>query len=193
MNRRTYLSALTLGITGCVSTPNTANIKANSNMDSQRTISIVSSSHVPAELKVTMDATVTEPLVTSDHTAAIKITLRNEAKTDRKFTGGSEFPFSPGLSEPLGLVLLNEDSSRGKRKNGCWIVEGPDEWLTNATVAFLNPGETTSITMTVWDDPRHGTCFSPGKYRFSQHLSAEQSDGSESTTFGWEFTLGISK
>lgn len=195
MQRRDYLRSLALGAPltgGCLGRTNPANLGMNSEPELPRTVSVVSSESLSEIESVSMDVSVLEPEITQDHTATVEVTLSNDADREQRFNGGASFPFSPGTSHPDGLILLGEGSKRGTKRDGCWTVENPDEWLTNETTAFLAPGETSSIRLTVWDDPRSGGCLPIESYQFSEKFSIGD-PAKNPTVFGWGFGLSVSE
>lgn len=189
MERRDYLRSLTVGASlgsGCIAgTP----ASLGGSPDLPRTISVASSSEISEVDDVSLDISVVEPGVTHDHTAILEATLRNDADRKRQFHGGISFPFGNAMSHPRGLILLDEDSERGTKTEDCWIIEGSNAWRTNQTRAFLEPGEATSLRLTVWHDPRSGGCMPPGEYHFGEPLAVGESG--ETTGFDWEFDLSV--
>jgi len=194
MERRDYLRSVALGISvggGCLGRAGPANLRMNSDTTLPRTVSVTPSDSV-SDIDVGMDVSVVESEITQDHTATIEVTLRNESTRKQRFNGGASFPFSPGTSQPEGLVLLEEGSERGTKKDGCWTVENPNEWLTNESTSFLEPGEESSIRLTVWDDPRARGCLSPGEYYFSETFSVGDPT-KDPPVFSWGFELSVSE
>lgn len=224
MDRRKFLAACTAlgvgGLAGCSalgitdSEPTTAPpTTAPPTTDSavQRELVLVDEVDLPEEHELTVDATLSESLVTDDHPARLEITITNEGEARLIYPGnnnGGECMLfahpSSGSEEPPGL-WLHHSTSPGTvgGQTDRWVEDEPANEsrigdLVGCPGREYEPDESVPITYEIWWDYQVAGYFEPGTYRFEEEIriwdeTTDVDTGNPDAELTWGFSLDVRK
>ena len=194
MERRTYVTAIAMGVpglTGCMAT-------GQSNPDSsKRKLSDVSVS-TPEGSGVSVEPTIEQRVITPERTAQFELTVTWTGSESQGLSFGNHIPFSsPNYSsERSGLVLLPDNTSIGRQNEQTWVPKtySNGEMASNSSLVLgeLEPGDSVSGSWGVWADPQNASRIELGTYRFDNRIGLYEdlsSDGSEN--LDWSLSLKI--
>ena len=114
--------------------------------------------------------------VTQKHPPQIKATFTNTSDSRRQFMFGPKAPLSPQASDsPKPKLHLRTPPSDGTYEaDGCWRSPS-NAWLSNATTATLQPGESVSNRLDVLAAPNidgDRYCLPKGNFTFINKVPA---------------------
>lgn len=212
MNRRTLLrklgGATLIGSTaGCLSqaASRTLSSKSTETMipaDALLKVAINQCDSTPENVPVMLNATVTESVVSPDHTARLRISLTNEADAKRTFAFGFSPPFSVLRSVTDNPSILLLDPHILREDDGTYRRVAPDCWrpaLKPGTAIVppdvrrevtLAPGEQVAREALLWGDYKNedDLCLPSGSFRFEHSY---EFDDVEQFIWGFSLTLTV--
>jgi hypothetical protein len=174
MNRRHLLKvgsvATVTGLAGCTGVPCIPGIHGG---DPFRRVTISSRDDVPADHPLTVDLSVVEPTVTTDHTAALELTVgwTGTDSTMIQYSRGNDLV--EDTRQPSHVVLLADyymsmDSVRPS-SCGCWEINPNTPTFDSGSEGgggpTLDPGESISDPLYLWGTTRND-CLPTGRFRF---------------------------
>lgn len=212
MNRRAALAAIGTGTvsvaTGCTEvglsgTRDTMKNEDTPPAEATRVVSVEAVEDFPTDLQLEASVGTTEPWVTRDHPAAIRIEIHNDSTTGYRLLAGEgdRRVFSttvstqrrPGLSLP---TATDEDSypPAARREmpppDGCWTLGRPVGFPTREVrVTRLPAREKAAVRVEVWGHHENEVCFPTGRFDFSERYSLREP--TEGHPFEWGFTLRV--
>lgn len=147
---------------------------------------------VPEQFKIELQVECENARIVPDQPPKITITMTNTSSKSQSYVTPytKVFGSHESIERKPGLMLLVED----------YPVELSDSPLrpSGENIAFdavmkridLAPGESESVTMTVWDDSDNdGKPFQPGTYRFECSYKQYARKGENRVAFTWGFEL----
>lgn len=220
MNRRQLLSGIcggsTILLAGCTETsgsqdsPSATDTKLEPTPpsgDVQRRVTLVGQDSAPDQTAIELTAEVTQPWVTAERTALVRISTTNRG-SKRAFSVGEDRcaifnRVQKKSDEPAGLWLHRQPEDAPTRVENKWVADKPtDETRVHAAYGCppraYESGETVSTTYQVWHDYREDGYLNSGEYRWEQGIKVwddpEADGGSDpGEKFSWRFTLRVSE
>ncbi|MFB6105851.1 MAG: hypothetical protein ABEJ70_02655, partial [Halobacteriaceae archaeon] len=155
-----------------------------------RTVRPVDVDAVPDRYDTAATVEVVEPRVTTEHTARLRVTVRNTGEERRAYVFDPDPPMhhEPSATGPGTLVLLAADGRHERAGADCWRPSGGVVGDGGETVT-LAPGEAVQNTLGVWDAGT-GACLPPGAYAFRRQYPQFDDRHVENT---WSFTLHLAR
>ena len=203
MKRRSLLAGLgagAVGLSGCLgigpsttSTPTSVDSEATGQQFQNRAVSLVTIDREPREHNVALTGEITEPEVTAEHTATLRVTFTNEGDSDSMDVAGvrDDMPVIAEdftYSAPQEYLLVPPRYGQPDRKETCWEV--PHEAAFNGSTAGgeplrLSSGESVNQEYLLWDRKPDTSCMPTGDYHFGSEWA------NEGEPFKWMLTLSI--
>lgn len=184
MKRRTLLAATGAGVVGV------GGVAVFQSGTTEKRVAVESTDEVPEEFEIDIGATATEPRITTDHTASVRVAVENERDEARKISDGGRELFSTLTSDEPGLLLLDRKASP-LRSPGCWRpVVGQSRSMELRSAEIPPEGEST-IDLAVWGESGVSLddCVPTGAFRFDTTYHVFGADGEQ--TFDWGFELSV--
>ena len=175
--------------------------------DVQRHVTLAGRDSVPDQTAIKLTAEVTQPWITAEKTALVRISATNRG-SERALSVGEDRcamfnRIQKGSDEPAGLWLYRQLEDAPARVENKWVADKPtDETRVHAAYGCppraYESGETVSTTYQVWHDYREDGYLDPGEYRWEQEIKVwddpEADGGSDpGEKFSWGFTLRVSE
>lgn len=193
MDRRVFLIGLSTALTGCTggrmsgdSTPTTPPPLPTS---VERTVRLVRADDIPTRFETEVIVEILEPKITTEHTARLRIAVRNTSEKRRDYVFNPKPPMGHerSISGPGTLLLTEQPLER----------ESPDCWRPSSLghgdgkeKVKLDPGEAIENTLKIWDIGEN-ECLPPGDYRFS--AGYPRFENRNDIRNKWSFTLQLER
>jgi hypothetical protein len=144
-----------------------------------RRVSIVEQFSPADDRQVDLTAELTEPWITSEHTATMDVTLTNRGPDTRTFYDFDEVELRRGLFNSGG-ALLGPVEYPPECIGTDGLKSGPFGHNAAVWAEDLAPGESVTLTFGIVDDPRTRGCISPGTYRYDWRKLSFKRDSRDS-------------
>lgn len=172
--------------------------------DARRRVSIEQPPPIPSDAPVEVSIEVDDPWVTPTSTATLEATVANDGERPDRFGPPIRSESSDEIG-PAGILLYPVSPSHTPPADYAppCLEGGPDrqyvrthdgevaEYLVYRFGTELAPGESTTETAIVVDDPTEPGCVPPGEYTFSDTYGYSPSDDDVHIMFEVHWTLGI--
>lgn len=168
-------------------------------------IELVDVDTVEEDYEISLEVSVTEPFVSTDHPAFIRIAITNEGSDRRIATTDPDAhydllfaPYSEELSDPRGVVLrlaaVTDESDGPNDGDGRWSVDPPEGTGSAGPGLWTFPsGETITQKFRLLDEA-DGDYYPTGTYRFQNDFTFRSVDKNEVVaSFNWGFTISVGR
>lgn len=192
MYRRAYLAGVITTLTGCVGSraPGSSETTTQQPLPESinRIIQIDRVDEIPPQYNTEATVEVVESEINSEHTATIRVEVRNTGDQLREYIFNPNPPLAREEidSGPGSLLLARPETL--SREADCWRASSYQHGDGRSQIE-LAPGESVQNTLEIWD-VGDGPCLPRGKYHFSANLPHFE-DGDTVNT--WSFTLNLKK
>ncbi|GAB3689390.1 hypothetical protein GCM10028857_24660 [Salinarchaeum chitinilyticum] len=200
MKRRAFLgAAVTTGAVAIAGCSSAGSSTAGSPEGIRRKIDVEVDSPLPDEAPVDFSIAVADQWATSESTATLEATVENTSDEARSCPP----PYYKGHSDDAGeegIILYNLQAANDLTASfvpSCFVDDRAEEDVNNDNRFVywsqetyfgpeLSPGESTTDTILVVDDPTTNGCLPAGSYAFRSSVS----DGDD-VSFDWSFTVTV--
>ena len=220
MNRRQLCGGICAGaailVAGCTGTNGGQDPSSETDTESeptppsgdvQRRVTLAEQDSAPDQTAIELTAEVTQPWITTEKTALVRISTTNRGSERALSVGESRCAIfnrnQKGSDKPAGLWLHRQPEETPTRVEDKWVADKPAGEARGQALYYCPPrtyesGETVSTTYQVWHDYREDGYLDPGEYRWEQGIKVwddPEADGSPDPgeKFSWGFTLRVSE
>lgn len=202
MDRRTVLSGIGAGgvslFGGCAGTTRRA---SDTPPETLAVVSVETVERFDPAFFVTASVTAVRPWITTDRTAIVELTLRNDGPFVHELVAGDgnrpvlSATTSVGDGQRIALPTATEPGSyppATRREttptDGCWRLQAPVGFPTKEIrLTRLAPGDTVSLRTEVWGHHENDDCLPTGTFEFRETYRRRK----DTIPIEWGFTLRL--
>ena len=156
----------------------------------RRTVALAEADEIPARFDTEATVEVIDPEITPEHTARLRIAVRNAGGKRRTYAFDPKPPMGHERSgSGPGTLLLAKSQTLERTDSDCWRPSPVGHGDGRARVE-LAPGEAVENTLQVWD-VGESECLPLGDYRFSAPYP--RYEGGRDVQNVWSFTLSLER